>query len=61
MSAAMARRWHAGRTAPSLDMEQAGRVSNTPGLSCGVVVEPRRNRTGDPILTIDARAVHNAV
>jgi hypothetical protein len=24
-------------------------------------VEPRRNRTGDPILTIDARVVHNAV
>jgi hypothetical protein len=26
-----------------------------------VVEPPRRNRTGDPILTIDARVVHDAV
>ena len=33
-----------------------------PGLSCWFVVEPpRRNRTGDPILTIDAPGVHAAV
>ena len=44
---------------PSPGMPQAG-YKTRPGLPlCGGA--PRRNRIGDPILTIDARVVHDAV
>ena len=37
-------------------------AEETSGLVSAVFrVEPRRNRTGDPILTIDARGVHDAL
>ena len=40
-------------------MRQAGCWTRPELLVCGGA--PRRNRTGDPILTIDAPVVHNAL
>jgi hypothetical protein len=45
------------RRVPS--MEEAGSMTRPDLWSCGGA--PRRNRTGDPILTIDARVVHDAL
>ena len=51
MSAAMARRWHAGTKAHPWASNRPGL---RPGLSCWFVCgAPRRNRTGDPILTMN--------
>ena len=47
MSAAMARK----PESPSLGMEQAGSITRPELLVCGGA--PRRNRTGDPILTMN--------
>jgi hypothetical protein len=42
-------------------LRACNRPGTRPGLACRFVVDlPGRNRTGDPILTIDARGVHNA-
>jgi hypothetical protein len=59
VSAAMAWRWHAGPRAYPCQCDRPG-VTLGLGLLvwCGA---PRRNRTGDPILTIDARRVRNAL
>ena len=43
---------------PSLGMQEAGYKTRPELLVCGGA--PRRNRTGDPILTIDAPVVHTA-
>ena len=53
----LANRWQTAVRSPP-GMEEAGRDTR-PGLLvwCGA---PRRNRTGDPILTIDAPVVRNA-
>ena len=42
----------------SLPMQEAGCWTRPELRCCGGA--PRRNRTGDPILTIDAPVVHNA-
>jgi hypothetical protein len=56
---AMARRWHAG---PRAHPYRCDRPGVGPGLACGFLGgAPRRNRTGDPILTIDARELRNAM
>ena len=44
---------------PSLGMEEAGRDTRPDLVTWGGA--PRRNRTGDPILTIDAPVVHDAM
>jgi hypothetical protein len=54
MSAAMARRWHAG---PGGQPRACDRLGAGPGLCCWFLCgAPRRNRTGDPILTMESRA-----
>jgi hypothetical protein len=52
LSAAMARRWHAGPRAPLCRWNRPG---VGPGLTCGFVVEPPPESNRRPILTMDRR------
>jgi hypothetical protein len=54
----LANRWQTA-VRNSSGVEEAWYETRPGLLVCGGA--PRRNRTGDPILTIDARGVHNAV